>query len=97
MDARYTKAELCLIHLATALAAGGERGASGELLVDHARDVLRHVGEPSPDLVWLVSCIRSAIDAPSVETAWRLELAVVDLAVRRAQALFDPAWRVAHG
>jgi hypothetical protein len=95
--ARYSKAELCLIHLATALAAGGERGEAADLLKGRAAAVLRQMRDPSPHLVWLVGCLRDAL-GPSATAGhwWRLQLAVAELSIRRADTLFDPAWEAAH-
>jgi len=97
MDApRYTRAELCLIHVATALAAGGERGDVADLLRARARVVLARLPDPSPDLLWLCSALRLALDSPNQGAWWRLQLAVAELSVRRVDALFDPAWEVSH-
>ncbi len=97
MDApRYTRAELCLIHVANALAAGGETGEVADMLRVRARAVLARVKDPSPDLAWLVRSLRDALDAPSAETVWRLQCAVRTLSVGRIEALFDPAWEAAH-
>jgi hypothetical protein len=96
MDARYSRAELCLIHLATVLATRGWQGEAIDLVRDEARAVLRAIDAPSPDLVWLVRCLRDGLADPTGPALWRLQMAVADLSTRRAAALFDPMWRAAH-
>lgn len=92
----YSRAELCLIHMATALAAGGANGDSAELLRARAAVVLKRLPDPSPDLVWLISTLRAALHSPHAGAWWRLELAVADMSIRRAAALFDAEWEVVH-
>lgn len=94
MDApRYTRAELCLIHLATVLAVTEGRGEAAGLARAEVAFVLPHLRDPSPDLNWLVDALRTALREDTGSAWWRLQLAIADLSARRAAAVFDPVWR----